>query len=130
MWPTIAATPAAAGSAGPGLRRSASQTLAAPLVMSSTATSTPAVTPDARITFAAPRFPLPTRRKSDAPQRRARISANGIDPIRYAAMMAMAMASRGRSDPKQSGLKRSGLKAGPYVLGAKPRHYVLLAQPR
>jgi len=37
-----------------------------PFAMSSAATITPAVTPDARITFAAPRLPLPTRRRSDA----------------------------------------------------------------
>ena len=35
------------------------------------------VTPDARITLAAPRLPLPTRRRSAPPQRRARSSANG-----------------------------------------------------
>ena len=45
------------------------------------ATSTPAVTPDARNTFAAPRLPLPTRRKSLAPHRRASSSANGTEPM-------------------------------------------------
>src|SRR5258708_26844847 len=123
MCPTIAATPAAAGRAGPGLSRAASQTLAAPFAMSSTATSTPAVIPDARITFAAPRLPLPTRRRSAAPQRRARISANGIDPIRYAAMMTMAMRLvydvRLPPDPRaprRFRLKRSGPKARPYYV--------------
>ena len=82
MWPTIAASPAAAGTAAPVLTRAASHTLAAPFAMSRTATSTPAVTPDARITFAAPRLPLPTRRRSVAPHRRASISAKGIDPMK------------------------------------------------
>src|SRR5438552_17128782 len=100
----MAAKPAAAERPGPLPNRSTSHTLAAPFAMSSAATITPAGTPDARITFAAPRFPLPTRRKSDAPHRRARISANGIDPIRYAATIASAMVSI-----------RPGLKAGPYV---------------
>ncbi len=59
MWPTIAASPATAGAAAFGLKRSASTTLAAPFSMSSSATSTPAFTPDARITLAAPRLPLP-----------------------------------------------------------------------
>ena len=68
--------------AAPVLTRAASHTLAAPFAMSSTATSTPAVTPDARITFAAPRLPLPTLRRSIAPHRRASISAKGIDPMR------------------------------------------------
>ena len=82
MWPTMAARPAAAGTVAPLLMLTASQTLAAPFAMSSSATSTPAVTPDARITFAAPRLPLPMRRKSVAPHRRARISAKGIDPMK------------------------------------------------
>src|SRR5262252_8817213 len=91
MCPTIAASPAAAGSAEPAPMRPASQTLAAPFAMSSAATSRPAATPDARMTFAAPRLPLPTSRTSDPPQRRARISANGIDPRRYAATIAKAI---------------------------------------
>jgi hypothetical protein len=78
----MAATPAAAGAAAFVAKRSASQTLAAPFVMSSTATSRPAVTPDVRITLAAPRLPLPTRRRSAALQRRAISSANGMEPMR------------------------------------------------
>src|SRR5690349_16535172 len=73
--------------------RIASATLAAPLAASSTATRTPALTPDARRTFAAPRLPLPTVRKSAAFQRRDKSSANGTDPIRYAMMMASVMDS-------------------------------------
>src|SRR5262245_34943981 len=91
MWPRIAARPAAADSAGPEPRRSASQTLAAPFAMSNAATTTPAVMPEARITFAAPRLPLPITRRSDAPQRRAQINAKGIDPMRYARTIAMAI---------------------------------------
>src|SRR5471032_1200548 len=91
MWPTIAASPAAAGSAVFGLSRAASHTLAAPFAMSSAATITPAVTPDTRMTFAAPRLPLPARRRSPAPHRRDRISANGIDPRRYAARITTAI---------------------------------------
>src|SRR5262249_13075711 len=90
----IAANPATAGSVDPGSMRAASQTLAAPLAMSSAATTTPAATPETRITFAAPRLPLPARRRSDPPQRRAQISANGIDPIRYPATIAMAIVVR------------------------------------
>ena len=66
--PAPAAAGAAVMSAKPGARPSS--TLTAPFAMSSTATRTPAVTPDARNTFAAPRFPLPTRRRSSTPQRR------------------------------------------------------------
>ena len=68
----------------PGRTAATSMTLAAPLAMSSSTTVTPARTPDARSTFAAPRFPLPMRRRSAVPSRRARISANGIEPMRYA----------------------------------------------
>src|SRR5258706_9658399 len=67
--------------------------------MSSSATMTPAAAPDARITFAAPRLPLPTMRRSAAPYRRARIRANGIDPIKYAAPIAMAMSIQKQGDP-------------------------------
>src|ERR1700719_1462520 len=87
----MAATPAAAGLAPAPPRRWASTTLTAPLAMSSTATSTPAVRPEARSTLAAPRLPLPICRRSAAPQRRARIRANGIDPMRYAAAMISGM---------------------------------------
>src|SRR5437870_11481327 len=102
----MAANPAAADNPGPLPNRPASHTLAAPFAMSRAATSTPAVTPDARITFAAPRLPLPTTRKSDAPHRRASISAKGIDPIRYAAIIARAMAYAAR--PKGRALRTYG----------------------
>src|SRR5437762_13836545 len=69
--------------------RSATTTLAAPLATSRTATSTPAVTPDARNTFAAPTFPLPMRRRSRAPQRRASNHAKGVDPRPYATRIAI-----------------------------------------
>jgi hypothetical protein len=53
----MAAKPAAAGAAASGLNRIARRTLNAPLPMSSAATRIPAVTPDVRRTFAAPRLP-------------------------------------------------------------------------
>src|SRR5256885_13331951 len=87
----MAAHPAAAGHPAPVASPTASQTLAAPFAMSSAATSTPAVTPDARMTFAAPRLPLPIWRRSDAPHRRASISAQGIDPLKYAARITRIM---------------------------------------
>ena len=48
------------------------------------ATSTPARTPEARSTFAAPMLPLPMRRRSSAPHRRDSRSANGTEPMQYA----------------------------------------------
>src|SRR5262252_2459352 len=98
----MAASPAAAGTAGLGLMRIASATLAAPFAASSTATSTPALTPDARKTFAAPRFPLPTVRKSVAPQRRESRRAKGTDPIRYAVMTARVMDSTVAPEPARN----------------------------
>ena len=41
----------------------------------------PGVTPEARRTLAAPRFPLPIRRKSLPPKRRASSQAKGTDPM-------------------------------------------------
>ena len=79
MWPTIAAMPATAGRVGarrPAARRAARSPRPSP--RRAAATITPACTPDARSTLAAPRLPLPTRRRS-APRRRASSSANGTD---------------------------------------------------
>src|SRR5581483_582670 len=91
----MAAKPASAAAAPLSASRSASATLTAPLARSSSATRTPAVTPDARMTLAAPRLPLPIRRRSAVPHRRASSSAKGIDPIRYPRMMMAAMARAG-----------------------------------
>src|ERR1700704_1421999 len=84
MCPTTATNPAAAGALASPLSRMASATLAAPLAISRRATSTPALTPETRSALAAPMLPLPTRRRSSAPHRRASSSANGTDPMKYA----------------------------------------------
>ena len=55
-----------------------------PFATSRIATTTPALTPDVRSTLAAPMLPLPMRCRSRTPHFRARSSAKGMDPMRYA----------------------------------------------
>ena len=107
MWPTIAASPAAAGAAGFPPKRSARITLTAPVATSSAATRMPAFTPEARITLAAPTFPLPTSRRSAAPQRRASSSAKGTDPMRYAATMIAIMKRAALSSKPRTSIRQT-----------------------
>src|SRR4029078_10005224 len=115
MCPTIAAMPAAAGTTVLVVKRSASHTLAAPLVISSSATRIPAVTPEARITLAAPRLPLPTRRRSATRHRRASSSANGTEPTRYAETITRNIVG----DWGARGLGAYGVTARCYQLGRR-----------
>ena len=84
MWPTIAASPAAAGAAAFPLNRAASITLAAPFVMSRIATRMPAVIPAGSHHVRRTEIPAADAAQIDGTQRRASSSAKGIDPIKYA----------------------------------------------
>ena len=79
-WPAMAAAAATAGQ-GSSVRSRAITTATTPLRMSAAITAMPISRPRVRNTFAAPRFPLPTVRRSTPRARPAR-NANGIEPSR------------------------------------------------